>query len=186
MSDDVLLWLDLETTGLEPDRPLLQVAAIATDTLGNELAAPIEWIVAHTPEEVETMRAAAVPVVQDMHAVTGLWDRLSSGEGLPLEDVEALLLAYVRRVAPNKGQAQLAGNSVHMDAIWTRVHLPQVADHLHYRLIDITALATTMVRWGVIEERPTFEGVEHDAVDDIRGAVNEYRWLRRHLTAARV
>lgn len=99
--------------------------------------------------------------------------------------MEEDLLDRVQAVAPRPRQAQLAGNSVHMDKRWLEHNMPDLHDHLHYRLIDLTGLATTMLRWGLIGDRLPFQGTEHDALDDIHGAIAEYQWLRVELSAGR-
>lgn len=175
-----LVWLDVETTGLNPrEGQLLQVACILTDLLGNEIAEPFERIVAYESRVVEFFKGTVDSFVVDMHTTTGLWERLSGPEALPLAEVEDDLLAYIAEHAPEARQAQFAGNSVRFDMNWSEVHLPKVYDHLHYRNIDITGLMTTFERFGLvnINRKPGFVGEKHNAVDDIRHAVKTYVWL---------
>lgn len=176
----VLLWLDFETDGLNPvGGHLLQVAVIPTDELGNELdVEPYEAIVAYTPEEVAEIRANAVSVVQDMHHETGLWDRLIEGvDAKPLSVLHDELLAYVKAVAPGKRQAQIAGNSVRFDLNWAEEHLNEFYLFLHYRNIDVTALGYSAERAGLGSFEGEFVGQKHEAMADIRYAIESYRWF---------
>jgi oligoribonuclease len=51
------------------------------------------------------------------------------------EDVEKELLGYIQRYVPVKGEAHLAGNSVHFDKAFMEIEFPSVTDWLHYRII---------------------------------------------------
>lgn len=176
---DTLVWLDIETDGLDPKGNLLQVACILTDLQGNEVAEPFERVVAYDAETAALIRLGASDFVRDMHDTTGLWDRLSSADAKPLAEVERDTLDYIKSHAPEARQGQFAGNSVRFDMNWAEVHLPDVYAHLHYRNIDITAVWTTMERFGLVSgDGPEFIGEKHNAVDDIRHAVNCYRWLK--------
>lgn len=184
MRDNIttLVWLDVETTGLRPNTDeLLQVACIVTDLLGNEVAEPFEVLVAH--DNVDQLIEQSDPFVQTMHATTGLWDRLRAGEGAPLADVDAALFDYIASVAPEPLQAQFAGNSVRFDMNWAERCLPKTYAHLHYRNIDVTALMSTLERFGAVDcaQCPEFVGDKHNAADDIRHAVRCYRWLNEEL-----
>lgn len=181
---DTLVWLDLETNRLEPvGGKLLQAACILTDLQGNEIAEPFERVVAYEPDSVQDIKRRTNDYVLAMHETTGLWDRLSGPEAQVQSRVEADLLDYIKSHAPEPKQGQFAGNSVRFDMNWSEVHLPSVYEHLHYRNIDITAVWTTMVRFGLVEgDGPEFIGDKHNALDDIRHAVRCYRWLKEQTS----
>lgn len=201
---DKLLWFDIETTGLYPGTgSILQVAAIVTDLMGNELADPFERVVRHRRATTEplgsldfdalddvenasfagTVEAAyqkSDDFVRQMHTDTGLWDRLDSEEAVSLSATEESLLALLDDLDVAPKTIQFAGNSVRFDMNWSEFHLPKLYERAHYRSVDVTCLWTTLERWGVLEGRgePEFVGSKHNAVDDIRHAVTTYRWLR--------
>lgn len=176
-ANELLLWVDVETTGLDPaSAHLLQVAAIITDTKGNVLAEPFMEVVQHS--NGAELRENTVPFVQEMHDATGLWDRLASGT--PLVKVDELLYSYVAEHAPNKRQARLAGSSCRLDLNFLEAFLPNTYQHLHYRSVDVSALAYVAVEWGFTpgyyEKKKT-----HDALDDIRESLEEFLWIKQFL-----
>lgn len=177
---DRLLWVDVETTGLTPDTAaLLQVAAIITDTEGKQLVDPFMAVVQHFNSA--ELRASAVPFVQEMHDATGLWDRLEGG--MPMAEVDLRLQTYLSAHAPNKRQARLAGNSVRLDLNFLEAFLPNTYGQLHYRSVDVSALAYTLAEWGEVpgyyEKKKT-----HDALDDIRKSLEEFLFLKDNLSAS--
>lgn len=179
---DMLLWLDLETTGLDPynlDR-LLEVAAIGTDLDLNEVADPFEAVVRYGPETARALREeVAGDFVRAMHDKTGLWDRLPGGA--PLSEVDSGLLEYTRSFAPEPKQARLAGSSVSgVDVPFTTRFLPNTKGHLHYRVVDVSSEAfvaaeITRTAPGYFEKKRS-----HRAIDDIRESLDELRWLREY------
>lgn len=171
-----ILWVDVESTGLVArEESLLQVAALVSDVQGNLLSDEFCEVV-YQPHAHE-LRENANDVVREMHDRTGLWGRLAMG--LAANVVDSLLLDFVRDYAPEPRHARLGGNSVALDMDFAREYLPKTHGHLHYRVVDVSGLAYTLHSWGIapgyFEKKKT-----HDALDDIRESLEEYRWLRQH------
>lgn len=179
--NDVLLWVDVETTGLNArtDR-LLQVAAVVTDVRGGRLSDDFEHVVRHTPAQARAAHGLAGDYVRNMHAKTGLWDRLTGGT--PLAQVDAALLEFLSAHAPQPRQARLAGNSVRLDLNFAEVNLPVSYAHLHYRSVDVSALAYAAVSWGLTGGYYEKAGT-HEALSDIHESIVEYRWVMSTLAA---
>lgn len=172
-----ILWVDVETTGLVArEEYLLQVAALVTDVQGNLLSDEFCEVVYQG--NAQQLRDYANDVVRNMHDQTGLWNKL--GQGLAVDIVDTLLLNFVKEYAPEPRQARLGGNSVALDMDFAREYLPKTHGHLHYRVVDVSSLAYALDSWGVVpgyfEKKKT-----HDALDDIRESLAEYRWLRQHV-----
>jgi len=173
----MLAWVDLETTGLDPrtDR-VLEIACIVTDiNLSPVDEEPFHSVVYYDPDHARHLRdAVADDYVRRMHDATDLWGKLP--EGTPIGALERNLLAYIRRHAPQPRQARLAGNSVRLDANFLDAALPQVAGHLHYRLLDVSGIAYLANEWAGV---PYFDKQRtHSALDDIRESLAELRHLR--------
>ena len=135
-----LLWLDVEATGLDAaSEHLLQVAAVLTDPTATIEYGTFERIIWYPRERVETMRAATAEVVRSMHDMTGLWSKLPSGTPHRVADEE--LVTWLRDIAPERRSTRLAGNSVRLDLNFLEHHLPGTYGHLHYRSVDVSALA---------------------------------------------
>jgi len=176
-----IVWLDLESTGLNPwaGDKLLQVAALITDGNLEEVADPFMVKVHYSEAEVEAMRAAAVPFVQQMHDSNGLWSSLPTG-GLPLPEAEGKLLEYLNGNLPEDYKPRLGGNSITLDRNFLLAFMPTALERLHYRSLDMSSIV------GFFElfrpEVPLFEKAKsHDALDDIRESLAEARHYRRYL-----
>lgn len=179
-NDTAWLWLDVETTGLDPDRDrLLQVAGMLTDPHLRQVGPAFDHVVGYPAGDTDRMRGDAEPVVRDMHDRTGLWGRLPGG--VPLGDIETELCRYLDVYAPGPRRARLAGSSVSgVDMPFVRRWLPAVAGRLHYRVVDVSTVAHLAQVWGwtpgTYPKRRT-----HDATEDIRESIAELAWIRDHI-----
>ena len=176
---DFIAWIDVETDGLKAhERSLLEVACLVTDTDLNIIDDEgFEAVILHSPDRVQEMRDNAQQIVRDMHDASGLWDRLP--HGTPVQSVDLALYDYIRGFAPEKKSVRLAGNSVRLDLNFTEEWLPNTYQHLTYRFIDVTTVATLAEWWHGI---PNFEKQKgHRAMQDIRESINELQYLREKL-----
>lgn len=171
---DVLAWIDVETTGLDPHySALLEVACILTDTQLRPLREPFHAVIKYAEHEVEVMRSECDDFVREMHDKTGLWDKLLTGR--PLVSVDMQLEEYIRSVAPERRQARVAGNSVRLDLNFLETHLPLTYDHLHYRFVDVTGIEYILGQWGLAE--PVEAEKDHTALGDITSSVTQLHGL---------
>jgi len=179
---DVIAWVDVETTGLNPweGESLLEVACLVTDTDLNILDEKgFESQVEYSARDVEVMWADTRKVVRDMHDANGLWTRLAQEPGLSLGDLDTALLEYMKGFAPEARTARLGGNSVRLDLNFLEKYLPETYGHLHYRFIDSTTVSTLFNWWGGV---PKFEKRgAHTAMSDIRESIEELRYLKSHI-----
>lgn len=172
-----LLWLDVETTGLHPqDSQLLQVAGIITDVYGDEISEEFNEVVFHS--NITELRDSSIEYVQKMHDKTGLWDRLD--DGIRLEELDNKLYEFITALAPEARSIRLAGNSVRLDFNFLEAYLPKTAAHLHYRVVDCSVLDFVYNSWGFVRESFKKEKT-HDAIDDIRESLEEYKWLNERI-----
>lgn len=177
-----LLWVDVETTGLDPSRDaILEIAAIVTDSRGRQIGDPLHAVIKHDPEDVARMRATCPEVVRSMHDASGLWSLLPEGE--PLREVSARLTAAIAAHGPAR-TLRMAGSSVRLDAAFVERYAPDAAALLHYRIVDVSSLAfvAQAQRW-VESEFP--KASAHRALADIRESLAEYRWLCSAIATAR-
>ncbi len=178
---DRLVWIDLEMTGLDPARDeIVEIAAIVTDAELNELDAGISLVV--RPPDLSILEGMEEVVVR-MHTESGLLDDIPSG--ITLADAGAEVLAYVRGHVSEPRRAPLAGSSVYVDRGFLARYLPELDEHMHYRLIDVSTIKELARRWYPRSyfNAPAKTG-GHRALADIRESIAELRYYRDTLFVA--
>lgn len=177
--DGVLVWMDLEMTGLAVERDaIVEIAALVTDAAGLEPLDEGVSVVVHQPEEV---LAAMSDVVRAMHERSGLLTEIrASPLGLP--EAGARVLEYVKAHAPTPRTVPLCGNSIGMDRRFLARHLPELEGHFHYRSIDVSSLKELCRRWYPEPFRARPDKTEgHRALTDVRASIEELRYYRQTI-----
>ena len=174
-SQDRLVWIDCEMTGLDLAKDqLVEIAVIVTEADLTELDAGINIII--RPDDLSVLEDMD-PVVVDMHTSSGLLEVIP--EGVSLTEAQEQVLAYVRQHVPEARKAPLAGSSVYVDRGFLARDMPDLDAHLHYRLIDVSSIKEIARRWY---PRAYFNSPEkkgnHRALGDIRESIAELRYYR--------
>ena len=104
---------------------------------------------------------------------------------LTVAEAEQQLLAYVRRFVPERRTAPLCGNSIGTDRGFLARDMPELDDHLHYRMIDVSSIKELARRWfpRVYFAQPP-KGLAHRALADIIESIRELAYYRRTLFVA--
>jgi oligoribonuclease len=171
---DRLVWIDCEMTGLELGSDLLlEVAALVTDGELNVLGDGIDIVIGATEEQLSTM----LPVVQEMHASSGLTQEVLAST-VTLQEAEQQVLQYVREHVPT-GRAPLCGNSIATDRGFLARDMPELDGWLHYRMVDVSSVKELARRWypRAYYQAPK-KGGGHRALADIRESVLELAYYR--------
>ncbi|KAI2624806.1 ribonuclease H-like domain-containing protein [Xylaria nigripes] len=172
-----LVWIDCEMTGLDPDREeIIEIFCIITTgmlTVVDEAG----WgtVVHQTKERMDMMDEWCTQT----HAKSGLTAAVLASE-VSAEQAADDLLAYITKYVPEKGIALLAGNSVHADRSFLhKGPYRKVLDHLHHRLLDVSAIKEAARRWrpGVLRKAPRKRGL-HQAREDIFESIAEARYYK--------
>ena len=174
-SQDRIVWIDCEMTGLDLARDaLIEVAVLVTDSELQVLGDGVDVVIACPPEALETMP----DVVREMHTASGLLDALP--EGISMEQAQEQVMAYVREHVPEPRKAPLAGNSVGTDRGFLARDMPELDEHLHYRIIDVSSVKELARRWypRAYFNAPKKQG-GHRALADIRESIQELRYYRQ-------
>ncbi len=172
-----LVWIDCEMTGLDVDRDaLIEVAVVITDADLNIVDDGIDVLITPPQEALDGMN----DFVRNMHTTSGLLDDLA--QGTTMEEAQKQVLDYIRHYVPQPRKALLAGNSVGTDKMFLEANMPEVIDHLHYRLIDVSSIKELAKRWHrkAFEEAPEKHG-GHRALADILESIQELEYYRRVL-----
>ena len=170
-----LVWIDCEMTGLDPEQDaLVEIAIVVTDSELTLLDDGIDIVIATDAAHLDKME----DVVREMHTQSGLLVALESAT-TTLEEAEQQALDYVRRFVPERRKAPLCGNSIATDRSFIARYLPQLDDHLHYRMVDVSSIKELGRRWypRVYFNAPPKTG-GHRALADIVDSINELRYYR--------
>jgi oligoribonuclease len=174
---DPIVWIDCEMTGLDLEKDaLIEVAVVVTDSELVPLDAGLDLVIAPTPGSVEQMK----DVVRTMHTTSGLLEELDAG--LSMADAQQKVLDYVRQWVPEPRKAPLAGNSVGTDRTFLARDMPELVEHLHYRIIDVSSIKELARRWypRTYFQSPAKNG-GHRALADILESIDEMRYYRAVL-----
>ncbi len=174
----VLVWMDLEMTGLDPSTDVIvEIATLVTDDELHLVAEGPDLVVHATEEQLAGMD----PVVVDMHTRSGLLDAIRAST-TTLEEAGAATLAFIKEHVPEPGTVPLCGNSIGMDRRFLAAYLPEIEDHLHYRSIDVSTIKELARRWYPSELGGlTKKASAHRAMDDITESVAELSYWRAHV-----
>ena len=180
---DVLVWLDMEMTGLDPTRErIIEIATILTDGQLTEIAIGPELVI-HQPEEV---LAAMDDWNTKHHGASGLTERVRQSQ-VTDADAEAQTIAFIDAHVSAKERPVLAGNSIHQDRRFIRHYMPALEKRLHYRMVDVSTVKELARRWypETIAKQPAKKET-HRALDDIRESIEELRFYKQRVFAAPV
>lgn len=177
---DNLVWIDLEMTGLDPDRCfIIEIATVITDSHLELLAEGPSIVVHNTEEQLESLSDWS----RDHFGRSGLLDRVRAS-AVDVREAEARTLEFVRKWTDVR-RSPLCGNSVHADRQFLYRHMRTLHDHLHYRNVDVSSLKEMLRRWYPQAYRPPRKAGRHEALADIHESVEELRYYRDAFIAPR-
>ncbi|RUP87451.1 oligoribonuclease [Dermabacter sp. HSID17554] len=164
-------------TGLDKaNDALIEVAVLVTDGDLEILGEGVDVVIKPPAGALESMD----DFVRNMHTTSGLLEELEGG--ITLAEAEKACLAYVKEHCPEPGKAPLAGNSVGTDRAFIDRDLPEFAQFMSYRTIDVSSLKELAKRWfpRVFFNTPEKHG-GHRALADIRESIQELKYYREVL-----
>lgn len=171
-----LVWMDLEMTGLDPDKErIIEIATLVTDSDLNVLAEGPALAV----RQPESLLAAMDEWNQTHHAASGLLERVRH-HSVSEREAEAATLAFLEQHVEKK-RAPLCGNTIWQDRRFLSRYMPALEDYLHYRMVDVSSLKELMQRWRPDLASGFSKKNEHTALADIRESVAELRYYREHF-----
>jgi oligoribonuclease len=171
-----LIWIDMEMSGLDPDRDrILEVAVVVTDSSLDRVAeGPV--LVIHQSDE---LLAAMDDWNRATHAKSGLVERVRASP-LTEREAELRMLAFLNDLVPPRA-SPMCGNSVHQDRRFLVRHMPELEGHFLYRNLDVSTLKELARRWRPeIMAGLTKQG-RHEALADVYESIDELRYYREHF-----
>jgi oligoribonuclease len=174
----MLVWMDLEMTGLDPARNVIvEIATLVTDDELDVIAEGPDIVVSATPDQL----AAMDDVVREMHTRSGLLAAIGAST-TTLDEAGKVTLDFIREHVPAPRTVPLCGNSIGTDRRFLAAYLPDIENYLHYRSVDVSTIKELATRWypSTVGRAPK-KATSHRALDDIRESVNELRYYRQHV-----
>lgn len=175
-SDDNLIWLDCEMTGLDPDRErIIEIAVVVT---GPQLLPRVEGpvLVVHQPDALlDAMDAWN----KGTHGRSGLIDKVRASR-LTEAEAEEQLLAFVSRYV-GKGRSPMCGNTISQDRRFLVRYMPRFEAYFHYRNIDVSTLKELARRWQPDVAAGFKKQQAHTALADVQESIDELVYYRRHM-----
>ncbi|RNM21414.1 oligoribonuclease [Dickeya undicola] len=176
VNENNLIWIDLEMTGLDPERDrIIEIATLVTDANLNVLAEGPTLAVHQPDSQLALMDDWNVRT----HTSSGLVDRVKASafdEGA----AERETIAFLQQWVP-AGKSPICGNSIGQDRRFLFRYMPELEAYFHYRYLDVSTLKELARRWkpemlAGFKKRNT-----HQALDDIRESVAELAYYREHF-----
>ncbi len=169
-----LVWIDMEMTGLDPDRDcIIEIATIVTDSNLDVIAEGPELVIHQSDDVLEGMDDWN----REHHGASGLIERVRAST-VTEQQAEELTLRFLERHC-EPGTSPLAGNSVWQDRRFLRRYMPSLDAFLHYRIVDVSTIKELVQRWyPEVYERTPVKQTAHRALLDIRESIEELRFYR--------
>lgn len=177
----VMVWLDLEMTGLDHRRHrIVEIATVITDDALDVIAAGPSLVIGASQADLDAMD----PEVRTMHASTGLLYEIGASQ-ITVAEAQERTLAFVTEHVPEPRTAPLCGNSIGTDRRFLDQYMPALEGHLHYRVVDVSSIKELAKRWRPevaetwAELAKTRAGsTKHRALDDVLQSIDELRFYR--------
>jgi len=175
-NDSNLIWIDLEMTGLDPERDrIIEIATLVTDANLNILAEGPGMAVHQSDAQLALMDEGNVRT----HTGSGLVERVKAST---FDDNAAQLktIEFLRQWVP-EGKSPICGNSVAQDRRFLFKYMPELESYFHYRYLDVSTLKELARRWKPEILSGFKKQNTHQALDDIRESVAELAYYREHF-----
>lgn len=175
-NDTHLVWIDMEMSGLDPDRDrVLEIAVVITD------------------KDLEVLEEGPVLVLhQDQAVLDGMdsWNKSTHGKSGLIDKVKAStlteaeaeeqVLAFLKRHVGER-KSPMCGNSICQDRRFLARHMPKLEAYFHYRNLDVSTLKELAARWRPELKEGFKKANNHTALADIQESIAELRYYREHF-----
>ena len=177
-SDQNLIWIDLEMTGLSPftDR-IIEIAVVVTDPqLTVRVEGPV-FAIHQSDAVLDGMDAWN----KGTHGRSGLIDRVKAST-VDEASAQAQVIAWLSQFVP-KGKSPMCGNSICQDRRFLAKDMPVLEDFFHYRNLDVSTLKELAKRWKPAVLDGFKKAQAHTALADIHESIDELIHYRQHFLA---
>ena len=171
-----LIWIDLEMTGLDPDRDvIIEIATVITDKDLKLLAkGPVLAV-----QQPDALLEAMDDWNQKHHGQSGLIERVRAS-AISEAEAERLTLEFLQQWVP-ENQSPMCGNSICQDRRFLYRTMPRLENYFHYRNLDVSTLKELAARWAPDVYKGFDKESTHQALDDIIESIDELKYYRQHF-----
>jgi oligoribonuclease len=178
-SNEHLIWIDLEMTGLDPDADsIIEIATLVTDKELRLVAEGPELAI-HQPDEV---LARMDEWNQRQHGGSGLLQRVRDSR-VSVPEAQQRTLDFLAQHVPAR-TSPMCGNSICQDRRFLARSMPELERHFHYRNLDVSTLKELAARWYPSVKSSFTKAAAHRALADIHESIAELRHYRATMFVA--
>ena len=175
-SDQNLVWLDCEMTGLDPQAErIIEIAVVVTGpNLEPRIEGPV--LVIHQSDELLGKMDAWN---KGTHGRSGLIDKVKASV-LTEEEAQEQILQFLRHYVP-KGKVPMCGNTIGQDRRFLALYMPKLEAFFHYRNVDVSTLKELAKRWKPAAYSSFKKAQKHTALADVHESIEELAHYRTQL-----
>ena len=171
-----LIWIDLEMTGLSPERDrIIELAVVVTDPqVSCRVDGPVLAI-----HQSDTVLDAMDAWNKNTHGKSGLVERVRAS-AIDEGAAETAVIAWLRSYVP-AGKSPMCGNTICQDRRFMARTMPVLENFFHYRNLDVSTLKELARRWKPAALEGVKKAQKHTALADIHESIDELAHYRTHL-----
>lgn len=175
-SDQNLIWLDCEMTGLDPERDcIIEIAVVVTGpALDCRTEGPV-LVIHQSTEQLDGMDAWN----KGTHGRSGLIERVKTST-VTEEEAQTRLISFLAQYVPKKS-SPMCGNSVGQDRRFLVRYMPKLEAFFHYRNLDVSTLKELSKRWRPDVYASFKKQQRHTALADVHESIDELEHYRKHF-----
>lgn len=171
-----LVWIDLEMTGLEPERDtIIEIATVVTDAELNILAEGPTFAIRKPKAVMDEMGEWCT----NQHGSSGLTQRVLESQ-VSMQEAEQKTIEFLLQYV-DEGKSPMCGNSVHQDRRFLVKEMPRLEKFFNYRHLDVSSLKILAKSWYPDVAKSLQKSGSHLAMDDIKDSINELKHYREHM-----
>lgn len=176
ISADHLIWVDLEMTGLDPEKErIIEIATIVTDSNLEVIAEGPVFAIHQSDALLNNMDSWNTK----QHNASGLVARVKASKVSEVE-AEQATLDFLKQYVP-AGRSPMCGNTIYQDRRFLTRYMPNLEKFFHYRLLDVSTIKELASRWAPHVYSGLQKESKHLALDDIRESIEELKYYRAHF-----
>ena len=174
-----LIWIDLEMTGLVPERDvIIEIATVVTDADLNVLAEGPSIAIHQSDDYLNNMDEWNT----NQHSKSGLVKRVKESN-ISSKEAEKKTIDFLKEYV-NPGVSPMCGNSICQDRRFLYNYMPNLEKIFHYRHIDVSTLKELAIRWKPKVISTSNKRTKHLALSDVYDSINELKHYREHFIDA--